>query len=198
MKLKSLLNLFIFSLLIVSCSSESSDFVPKPKGFNHIDLPAHEYTKFKEEGFPYTFEISKHAIPENDSVLVEKKKFYKTISYPKLGYKIHITYKDIKQNEDTLRSYIAEGYKLRDGHDKKAYGFNEQYAQNANGDNVAIFEIEGNVPSQYQFMLHDSTDNFMRGVLYFPIATKNDSLAPVIQYAKEDIQHLINTVEWVD
>lgn len=196
MKLNKIFNIIILSLFIISCSSESTDFIPKPKGFNHISLPEHEYVEFNEEGFPYTFEISKYAKPENDSTLLDKKKHYKTIGYPTLGFKIHITYKEIKQSEDTLRSYIAEGYKLRDGHDKKAYGFNEQYAQNENGDNIAIFEIEGNVPSQYQFMLHDSTDNFMRGVLYFPIATKNDSLAPVIQYAKEDIQHLINTVKW--
>ena len=187
----------LFSLLLlISCSDESSDFIPKPKGLNHIDLPDHSYNTFQEEGYPYTFEISKYAHPENDSIMLEKKKFYKTISYPTLGFKIHLTYKDIKKNKDTLRSYIAEGYKLRDGHDKKAYGFNEQYAQNERGDNIAIFEIDGNVPSQYQFMLHDSTDHFMRGVLYFPIATKNDSLAPIIEYAKKDIQHLIQSVRW--
>lgn len=196
MKLYKILSILFAALFVVSCSDKSTDFIPKPKGFNHINLPDHKYVEFNEEGFPYTFEMSKFAISEKDSILVEKKKHYKTINYPTLGFKIHITYKDIKQSEDTLRSYIAEGYKLRDGHDKKAYGFNEQYAQNANGDNVAIFEIEGNVPSQYQFMLHDSTDHFMRGVLYFPIATKNDSLNPVIQYAKDDMQHLINTVKW--
>ena len=60
MKLNKIFNIIVLSLFIISCSSESSDFLPIPKGFNHISLPEHEYVEFNEEGFPYTFEISKY------------------------------------------------------------------------------------------------------------------------------------------
>ena len=59
-----------------------------------------------------------------------------------------------------------------------------------------MFRLEGEVSSQYQFYTHDTTNNFLRGALYFETATKNDSLKPIIEYVKEDINHLVNTLEW--
>ena len=56
--------------------------------------------------------------------------------------------------------------------------------------------MEGDVPSTFQFFTHDSTSHFFRGVLYFPTATKNDSLAPVSEYVIEDMKHLLNTLKW--
>jgi gliding motility-associated lipoprotein GldD len=42
----------------------------------------------------------------------------------------------------------------------------------------------------------DSTKHFLRGAVYFNTATKNDSLAPVIRYLKQDAIHLIQTLRW--
>jgi len=61
---------------------------------------------------------------------------------------------------------------------------------------AVIAEIEGDVPSQFQFTITDSTTNFMRGALYFYTKVQNDSLMPAIEYVKKDIMHLINTVKW--
>jgi len=58
--------------------------------------------------------------------------------------------------------------------------------------------LSGEVPSQFQFHITDSTQHFLRGALYFRTATKNDSLAPVIEYVKKDIVHLLNTLTWND
>jgi gliding motility-associated lipoprotein GldD len=59
-----------------------------------------------------------------------------------------------------------------------------------------IFELEGEVPSQFQFYVTDSTKHFLRGALYFRTATKNDSLKPIIDFIKKDVIHLLNTVKW--
>ena len=59
-----------------------------------------------------------------------------------------------------------------------------------------MFKLEGEVFSQYQFYTHDTITNFLRGALYFETATKNDSLKPIIEYVKDDINHLVNTLEW--
>jgi gliding motility-associated lipoprotein GldD len=50
--------------------------------------------------------------------------------------------------------------------------------------------------SPYQFYLTDSTRHFLRGSLYFDAIPNNDSLAPVIEYVKTDIQHLFETITW--
>jgi gliding motility-associated lipoprotein GldD len=59
-----------------------------------------------------------------------------------------------------------------------------------------VAELSGEVPTQFQFFVTDSTDHFLRGALYFNTAMKNDSLAPVIEYIKVDMIHLINTLEF--
>ena len=81
---------------------------------------------------------------------------------------------------------------------KKPMAFDEVYDTTNLGYQLAAFELEGDVPSPFQFMVHDSTSHFLRGALYFQVATKNDSLAPVINYVKRDIHHLIETVDWYE
>jgi gliding motility-associated lipoprotein GldD len=59
-----------------------------------------------------------------------------------------------------------------------------------------IAEISGDVPTQFQFTVTDSTKNFLRGALYFNTEVNNDSLSPAIDYMKKEAMHLINTLEW--
>ena len=57
--------------------------------------------------------------------------------------------------------------------------------------------IEGvEAASPFQFYLTDSVDHFVRGALYFNVVPNNDSLAPVIDYLKDDMRHMIETFEW--
>ena len=195
MKLKkNKLSYLLFLFLAMACDT---NFTPKPKAFNRIDLPPHKYQKLKDSSLPYHFQYSKIALVIKDTTGNKKEKeLYRIVHYPAFDCNIHLTYKPIKESIDTLNSYISEGYRLRDGHDKKAYGFDERYDTTDLGYQLAAFELEGNVPSPFQFMVHDSTTHFLRGALYFQVATKNDSLAPVINYVKEDIYHMINTIDW--
>lgn len=192
--MKTRLLLIALSILVFSCTQ---DFTPKPKGFNHIPLPEHSYMLFSDSNALYSFEYADIANVYRDTThYASYRTNYKIIEYPAQQCKVHLTYKPIKGSVDTLNSYIGEGYRLLDGHDKKAYGFEEVYDTTAKGLNLALFELEGDVPSQVQFMVHDSTTNFLRGALYFEIATKNDSLAPIINYVREDIRHMLNTLEF--
>jgi gliding motility-associated lipoprotein GldD len=60
-----------------------------------------------------------------------------------------------------------------------------------------LFDIRGlGVASTYQFYLTDSIRHFVRGALYFDGPPNNDSLAPVIEFLKLDIDHLLNTFKW--
>jgi len=59
-----------------------------------------------------------------------------------------------------------------------------------------IAEIAGEVPTQLQFTMTDSSRNFLRGALYFNTAVQNDSLAPAIEFMKKETLHFINTVQW--
>ncbi len=199
--MKLVKNLFILITLIIACScGENTTYVPRPKGFNHISLPEHSYVTIKDakQSLPYTFEVSTLAKVYDDTTnWKNKKKYYKIIDYPQFDSKIHITYKEIHNNEDSLYSFLKESFRLMDGHNKKAHSIEER-AETIGKHPVIFFELEGEVPSTYQFCTHDTSTHFLRGALYLQVADKNDSLAPIIDYVKQDIDHLIETLEWND
>lgn len=186
------------AILLYSCGSSTENAVPKPKGYNYIDLPKPAYSQLPSniETFPYTFEYSNQAVAFDDtSSWKSLKEYYKIIDYKEFQARLHITYKPINNSIDSLNEYITESYRLLEGHNKKAYDFRHSLDTLA-GNNICLFEIEGEVPSPFQFYAHDSTNHFMRGAVYFDTATKNDSLAPVIDFVKNDVRHLLETLEW--
>ncbi|MBX9853572.1 MAG: gliding motility lipoprotein GldD [Cytophagaceae bacterium] len=190
--MKTLLSSFIIcSLLLAGCSD---DFSPKPKGFNRIDLPPHQYKQL-EDTHPYSFEYSAHAEVLKDTSYIAEPHWI-DIWYPQFRANIQITYKNIKKEKKTLAELINDSYKLKDGHNKKAYAIDEKIVKADNGKVATVFQLEGEVPSQFQFYVTDSTDNYLRAVLYFRTALKNDSLAPVINYMKDDMMHILETLEW--
>jgi gliding motility-associated lipoprotein GldD len=56
--------------------------------------------------------------------------------------------------------------------------------------------LNGEVATSLQFFTTDSTKHFLRGAIYVKTATQNDSLAPIIQFLKQDALHLIQTLSW--
>ncbi len=190
----------IWAMTIVLCGLQacggSVDYVPKPKGFNRIDLPEHTYQKI-ERKHPYSFEYSKHAyIRPDSSGIAEPHWIY--IIYPDFQADVQLTYKSVEQDPTFFREFVDDSHRLLNKHMIKASSIEESIVKTPLGKTAAVYELEGQVPSQFQFYLSDSTQHFLRGALYFRTATKNDSLAPVIDFIKEDIIHLINTCEWVD
>jgi gliding motility-associated lipoprotein GldD len=201
---------YIFLIFILICFSCSREYLPKPKGYNRIDLPSHEYVN-SPDSLPYFFKVSKHARISRDSswiamnrikekidpdVALIKEKYWIDISYEALGANIEITYKAINKHDDLMKAYLTDAYRLTSEHQVKASAIDESIIRTANGYTVSFVELKGEVPTQVQFVTTDSVQNFLRGALYFKTATMNDSLAPVITYLKEDILYFLNTLRW--
>ncbi|MCF0052919.1 gliding motility lipoprotein GldD [Dyadobacter sp. LJ53] len=192
--LKKILLFSLIWIVLASCSKKEERYVPKPKGFNRLDLPPHAYQKLSQP-HPYTFEISKFAEALPDTFRTAGKDWI-FINYPQFKANIQITYKEIGNNPALLKSYIDDSYKLASKHQIRASAIQEQRVMSKTGKTAILFKIEGDVPSPYQFYTTDSTKHFMRGAIYFPTATKNDSLAPVIDYLQKDMIQLLNTLDW--
>lgn len=185
----------ITALIIFSCEKkEDQSYVPRPKGFNRIELPSNIYQKLSE-AHPYTFEYSRYAevVPDTFS-MAEKDWIF--VNYPQFKASIQLTYKELKNDPGRLKAFINDSYKLAGKHQIRASSIQEQRVLSKSGRTAIIFKIEGDVPSPYQFYTTDSTKHFLRGAVYFPTATKNDSLAPVIDYIQKDMIQLLNTLEW--
>lgn len=188
--------LLIISVVLVTSCGNSTTYLPKPKGYNRIDLPPHEYVSLPDT-FPYSFEHSKYAeIQNHDSWITER--YWIDVNYPDMGANIQITYKPVKNQDELVEEYMQDSYKLTNQHNVKAYAIEEKIIELPNGDYASFTELEGEVPTQLQFHVSDSTNHFLRGALYFELATANDSLAPVIEYIKEDALHMLLSLEWKD
>ncbi len=189
--MRRVLVLLIFTFFLAACQG---DYFPKPKGYNRIDLPNRAFTTL-EGDFPYSFEHSKNARIESDSFNLAQKDWI-NLNYEGLGGKVHLTYLSLDTEEKDLKTVLNDAINLTAKHQVKAYGIDESIALTPKGYTGVVAELSGEVPTQFQFFVTDSTKNFLRGALYFDTAMKNDSLAPAIEYIKVDMAHLMNTLEF--
>jgi gliding motility-associated lipoprotein GldD len=179
--------IFIFFFIGILFSSCSEDILPKPKGYLSLNYPTITYKKVAVAK-PYSFEVS------SDVKIIEQPKFWREINYPKLKASIKITYRPVKNN---LKELFVESEKLVYKHAVKA---EEIFTKNFENFDNRVFgsmqEISGNAASQIQFHVTDSTNNFIKGALYFYAKPNYDSILPAVDYIKKDIVRIIETLEW--
>ena len=187
---------FIIGLvsMIAACQSEEVPHIPKQRGYARIALPTHTYLK-TPDSLPYSFEYSSHANLLNDTSTVTKRYWFE-MYYPEFQANIDISYYPIAAKKEKFEDFINDSHTLAIKHKFKAYAIDEVSFRTAKGYSAILFELQGDVPSQLQFYVTDSTKNFLRASLYFPTSTQNDSLAPVITFIKKDMMHILQTIEW--
>ena len=193
-----------YSLLLVGLTSvglllavlwpTQKAYVPKPKGHPRIMLPEHIYVPLLGD-FPYFFEVSQHAVVTPDRS-PRAEKYWLNIHYPAFEADIQLTYKPLQGDSRLLRKYFDDAFELTAKHQVKASAIQERLVKTPQGHIAVVAELEGQVPSQMQFHTTDTTLHFLRGALYFNTATQNDYLAPIIDFIKKDILHLLHTLQW--
>ncbi len=189
---KKFIVLLLSGFVLFSCGENYS---PKPRGYFRIDIPEKEYRVF-DSVFPYKFEYPVYAkIKADESPSSEP--YWADIHYPDFNASIHLSYKEVNSQED-LVLFFEDSRTFANKQIPKATAIRENIVVSPEADVYGLtYEIAGtNAASTYQFYLTDSLDHFLRGALYFNFHPNNDSLAPVISFIKEDIEHFIETLEW--
>lgn len=181
----------VFILLSATCSE---DYLPKPKGFNRIDLPVADYQSLVDT-FPYSFQYSKYANVSRDTFHLAGR-YWINLNYSDYAATVQLTYKNLRSPSNDINLLLDDAYELSARHNIKAYSIQESILSIKNGQKASVIELEGEVPSQFQFFTTDTTNHFLRGALYFNVADKNDSLAPIIEFIKADVVQMLNTLEW--
>jgi gliding motility-associated lipoprotein GldD len=188
------LSVIVLGIWLGACNSSIQEYSPKPRGFNRIDLPQHTYQTLPNE-YPYSFEYSKEAIIQIDT-FKNAEPHWIIVYYPKFDTRIQFTYKKVNHDLSRLQNMMGDAAKLAFNHDKKAYSITDKILLTKSGKKAVIFELEGEVPSPYQFFVTDSTKHYLRGAVYLMTATENDSLKPIIDYMKVDSKHILETLKW--
>lgn len=186
-----------FILTLFSCgtaSEEENTAMPRPRGFPAMDIPSHQYQSL-EKGHPFSFELSKQAVIKKDTFALSEP-HWMYIYYPRWDAFIQLTYKLVEGDRKRLDKMIRDSYVLASKHQMKANRIEDAILTTREGRKATVIELEGEVATPFQFFATDSTTHFLRGAVYLNTATKNDSLAPVIRYLKQDAIHLIQTLRW--
>ena len=182
------------TLVFYSCGSDADDLqTPEPNAYFRIDFPEKKYTVFSDS-CPYEFEYPSNCamvVPDTDP---NSESCWKNIIYPRFGAEINLSYKRVDHN---LNKYLNDTWALATRHQIKASGMPETaiYRDSAKVYGL-IFEIEGNAASSLQFFVTDSTHHFLRGALYFFAHPNYDSLTPVINFIKKDVEKMVTTLKW--
>jgi len=188
---KSSSYLVIACLLVVFFGCQSNP-IPKPRGYFRLNFPEKNYRAF-DSLFPYRFYYPTYGkiIMDNQS---GAEKYWINIDFPDYKAKVHISYKAVNGNINTL---IEDVRTLAYKHSIKADAINEKLFANP-GKKVygTLYDIKGNAASSYQFYVTDSVKHFLRGALYFSVHPNKDSLAPAIDYFGRDMTFLIESLEW--
>ena len=121
---------------------------------------------------------------------------YKTIG-DKSTYKVKTGagYKD-STGINSFERMVNDSYKLSFKNDIKAYSIEDSLMHTPNNITGIFFSLTGNVATSKQFFLSDSTKHFLRGALYFDATPNEDSLKIINDFLQQDMNHLINTLQW--
>ncbi|MCS7028823.1 MAG: gliding motility lipoprotein GldD [Bacteroidia bacterium] len=184
----------LIALLYFSCGRRKQ-YVPKPKCYNIIHLPEPAYQRLDTVAYPYSFEYSKHArlVPD------DKERLWLSIYYPKFDATINLTYFDLTQpykgKKATMHSIFEDHRRLIYAHTDKVTSIREKVYK-VNGNKIIWFDLQGEVGTQGQFFASDSLKHVLVANMYFKTALKNDSLAPVITFVKNDLARIYQTLKW--
>lgn len=189
MKMGKKFNLILFfSVLFFSC--DDSD-LPKQNGFLRIEFEEPSYLLYNEKNTLLNFYYNSSAINIDQ---VGSDQFF--LDYFDLNLSLNLSFYEINQKED-LENKFRDFTLILDTHTKKSNGvIMREYDNNNKTIFGKIFEIKGDVASPIQFYLTDSTSSFISGSVNLKRKSKYDSIFPSIQYVKNDILVLFESVNW--
>jgi gliding motility-associated lipoprotein GldD len=188
--------LLVGNAFFISCNSS---YTPKPTGYFKIEFPSHQYQRFQEQGFPYTFEYPVYARIIRDTTFFEAKPenpYWINIDFPEFNARIYVSYKQIGPNSfDKLKD---DAFKMTFKHSYKASSIEDSVMNTPLGVSGIFFNVGGNAATAKQFYVTDSVKHFLRGALYFDTTPNEDSLGIVNKFLQDDMRHMINTLQWKD
>jgi gliding motility-associated lipoprotein GldD len=192
------LNLFgtrklaLWLLATLFFSACESDYVPKPRGFERIELPIKEYKNYSADcGF--SLEIPTYSTMDIDRHPTAEKCWY-NIAYTPFDATLHLSYKFYHSQQELVK-LTEDARTLVYKHTIKADEIYETQINNAYLKGM-LYELSGSTATNFQFYVLDSSGNFIRGALYFNGKTDMDSIAPSLSFLKEEVLHSIESLRW--
>jgi len=187
-----------FGLLILASCSEEKTTLPKPRAYPKVVFPVHAYQTFSEKYCPMSFEYPAYAQIVQDTLYFNEKPenpCWFNVYIPQFNCYLYCTYTDL-QGKKKFNTVVNDAFNLAYKHDQRANYISDTKFTNENGLGGMQFEMTGPAATPFQFFITDSTSHFMRGALYFNTQVRPDSLMPVYDFVKIDVDRLIKTFKF--
>ncbi|MFN5912246.1 MAG: hypothetical protein ACK45H_12980 [Bacteroidota bacterium] len=190
---RSIVNLLVITLILMGCGDDIT--VPKPPTYLRMDLPDHDYErKITPCGFsmelPSFFSINDIAGNTNNGPCNLE------VDMGPLNGTLYMFYYPLK-SDDTLSRFINFSNDKVDDHKLKASAINDKRIIRKDKKVFGtFFELQGDVATNYQFYLTDSSQHFIRAEVLLNCRPNYDSLKPVLDYLKIDLEKIVQTLEW--
>jgi gliding motility-associated lipoprotein GldD len=186
----------ITASLLTSCEDNDNIGIPKPRGYFRINFPEKKYVQYDAD-CPFSFEIPDYAKMYH-SAAPNASPCWRDLYFGQFHATLYISYNEIN-NDTILGKLINESWELTQAHSQVAGGLRDSSILRPK-DNVfgSVQMLSGNAATQVQFYLTDSTKHFIRASLYFYSPPNKDSIAPVLDYIRKDIFHIVETLKWKD
>lgn len=186
-----LLGVFILTFLF-SCEEEEK-VMPRPIGQMRVEFAKHEYKAAAIHNCPYSFDIPVRS--EITEGLNPEAPCHKNIVFTDFNAVLYLSYYPLDTLE--VNQLIKESRDKVYEHVVKASSIDELMIADTSKDVFGIlYDIKGNAATPFQFFITDSSKNFIRGALMFNSQANYDSLKPMIEYLKVDLDKMIESTHW--
>lgn len=201
--MKKVIALFIPALLLFAACNGNHDYSPKPRGYFRIYYPKKDYRPY-ESNYPFTFLYPTYAVIEKDTLpTLQKKdkklmnmKYLLNMQFPQFNGTLHLSYESITSKK-VFDELTEDARTFAFKHTVKATGIDQGIIHYPDRKLYGVYyTIDGNAASSIQFYITDSVKNYMRGALYFNTTPRLDSIQPVLNFVKKDVDTLIKTFKW--
>jgi|SaaInl3SG_22_DNA_1037383.scaffolds.fasta_scaffold00418_23 gliding motility-associated lipoprotein GldD len=190
--------LLAFPLLWLSCNEAPT---ARPDAFMRIGLPSTDNYAPLKESAPFGLDINaeakvivKDVLAEEGNEEVREGEYWLDVVYPSILSTVQFTYKPVDNN---LEALVRDAQQLAYKHTVKASGMREQFFEYKDKKVYGLYyELSGASATTTQFYATDSTQHFLRGVLYHYSAPNADSLAPVTEFMQAEILEMISSLHW--
>lgn len=191
---------FIILPLLLFMSCEEPVYTPKPRGYPKIEYPEKSYQTFNESYCAdFIFEYPTYAEVHQDSTFFNQKPDHPCwfdVYFPMYDSRVHFSFRPIDDKDNKLETLKQQAFTLANKHNVRADYIDELPINKPNDVTGMIFDIQGAAASPFQFYVTDKKEHFLRGALYFNTQARPDSLAPLYDFLKKDMMHLIGSFEW--
>lgn len=186
----------IFLMAILSCGDRT--YYPRPRAYPKVVYPERAYQDFQSPSCPFTFAFPTYAGIEFDQQSLNGRPEYTCwfdVVYKPFDARLHCSYYPISE-KNTLSSLMEDAFVMADKINQRSNYMDEMVVRNPHGASGLLMEFTGRAASPMQFFLTDSTTHFLKASLYFNAKVNPDSIAPISDFVKEDVAHLINSLQW--